>query len=135
MQMPNSEQPGQPQGEPGPGLLDSAASMARNALGLLLTRLELAAIELGEIRGQVLKLALLGALFVLAAWFAVGWWSVLVVYLAWPVMGWKIIALMGLLFTGLAWFLMRKLLVLLRDNRLSMPMTMAELQNDRDALM
>lgn len=131
MQAPNTQE----QAGASPGLLDSASSMARNALGLLLTRLELAAIELGEIRAQVMKLLLLGALFVLAAWFAVAWWSVLVVYLAWPTLGWKIIALMGLLFTGLAWVLMRKLLAIVRDNRLSMPVTMAELQNDRDALM
>jgi uncharacterized membrane protein YqjE len=109
--------------------------MARNALGLLLTRLELAAIELGEIRAQAMKLLLLGALFVLAAWFAVAWWSVLVVYLAWPTLGWKIIALMGVLFSALAWVLMRKLLAIVRDNRLSMPLTLAEMQNDRDALM
>lgn len=116
-------------------MLDSAAGMARNALGLLLTRVELAAIELGELRGQLLKLLLLGALFVLAGWFAVAFWSVLVVYLAWPALGWKIIALMGLLFTGLAYVLMRKLSAILRDNRLSMPLTLAEMQKDRDALM
>ena len=130
MQAPNRER-----GAAGPGLLDSAAGMARNALGLLLTRLELAAIELGEIRAQAMKLLLLGALFVLAAWFAVAWWSVLVVYLAWPTLGWKIIALMGVLFSALAWVLMHKLLAIVRDNRLSMPLTLAEMQNDRDALM
>ncbi len=124
-----------PDQEPAKGLLDSAASMARNALGLLLTRLELAAIEAGEIRTQVIRLLLLGALFVLAAWFAIAWWSVLVVVLAWPALGWKILALIGLLFTVLAFALLRKLNAMLRENRLSMPMTMAELQKDRDALM
>jgi uncharacterized membrane protein YqjE len=124
-----------PDQEPGKGLLDSAAGMARNALGLLLTRLELAAIEAGEIRGQIIKLVLLGALFVLAAWFAIAWWSVLVVVLAWPALGWKILALVGLLFTVLAFALLHRLKAVLRENRLSMPMTMAELQKDRDALM
>lgn len=124
-----------PNQEPPKGLLDSAAGMARNALGLLLTRLELAAIEVGEIRSQLIKLVLLGALFVLAAWFAIGFWSVLVVVLAWPALGWKILALVAVVFTVLAVVLMRKLNALLRENRLSMPMTMAELQKDRDALM
>lgn len=124
-----------PSHEPEKGLLDSAAGMARNALGLLLTRLELAAIEIGEVRGQLIKLMLVGALFVLAAWFAIGFWSVLVVVLAWPALGWKILALVALVFTVLAVALMRKLNSLLRENRLSLPLTLAELQKDRDALM
>lgn len=117
------------------GLFASAASLARNLFGLIVSRLELAALELEEARDQLLKLVLVGAIGVVAAWFAVAFWSVLIVMLAWPTMGWTILALMALAFTLGAWLLFARLRNLLRENKLSLPATMAELRNDRDALL
>lgn len=118
-----------------PGLVASATSLARNALGLALTRIELAALELGEARGQLMKLLLTGLLCVLAACFALGWGSVLIVVLAWPLMGWTILAAIAAVFALAAWLLYRRLMALLAEDKLGMPATMAELRKDRDALM
>ena len=124
-----------PQTESAPGLVDSLSSLARNALGLLLTRLELAAIELGEVRAHLFKLLMFAALGAVAAGFALAWWCVLLVVLAWDSMGWTIIAIMGAVFSLLAVVLLRRVLAMLREDRLSMPATLAELRHDRDALM
>lgn len=121
--------------ERSPSVLESASGLARNALGLLLSRVELAAIELGEVRTQLLKLLLLGTLGVVAAWFAIAWWSVLVAVLAWPLMGWKILALLALFFTVAAVLIARRVLAILREDKLNLPATMAELRKDRDALL
>ena len=117
------------------GLFASATSLARNALGLVISRIELAAIELGEVRGHVLKLLLLAALGVVAVWFALAFWSMMIVVLAWPVMGWTILALLGLLFSAAAVALFMQVQSMLREHKLSLPATMAELRNDRDSLM
>ncbi|MDB5798850.1 MAG: phage holin family protein [Paucimonas sp.] len=123
-----------PPGQPG-GLFATAANLARNGLGLAISRIELAAIELGEVRTHLLKLALLGALGLVAAWFALAWWSVLIVVLAWPVMGWTVLALLGAGFSLAAVLLLKRAQAMLREDKLSLPATMAELRSDRDALM
>lgn len=117
------------------GLFASATALARNAIGLLISRVELASVELGEARGQLLKLLLVGALAIVSAWFAVAGWSVLIVMLAWPTMGWTIIALLALAFSVAALWLFKRAQAMLRDDKLSLPATMAELRNDRDALL
>ncbi len=120
---------------PPPGLFASATSLVRNALGLVISRIELAALELGEVRTHVLRLLMLGALAVIAGWFALAFWSMLIVVLAWPVMGWTILALLGLIFTVAAVVLLRSAQSMLREHKLSLPATMAELRNDRESLM
>ncbi len=120
---------------PPPGLFASATSLVRNALGLVISRIELAALELGEVRAHVLKLLMLGALAIVAGWFALAFWSMLIVVLAWPVMGWTILALLGLVFTVAAVVLLRNAQSMLREHKLSLPATMAELRNDRESLM
>ncbi|WP_151448976.1 phage holin family protein [Lacisediminimonas profundi] len=118
-----------------PGLFASVSGLARNAIGLVISRIELAAVELGEVRGQLLKLLLVGALGVLAVWFALAYWSLLIVMLAWPKMGWTILAVLGAVFTLAALLLFRRAQSMLREDKLSMPATMAELRSDRDALL
>ncbi|MDO8300908.1 phage holin family protein [Lacisediminimonas sp.] len=127
----------QTQDEPGrqPGLFASATALARNALGLVISRIELAALEIGEIRVNVQKLILFGALGAIAAWFALAFWSMLIVVLAWPAMGWTILALLGLVFTVAAFVLFKQAQSILREHKLSLPATMAELRNDRDSLL
>lgn len=118
-----------------PGLIAGLASMAKNMFGLLVSRVELAALELSQVRGHVLQLLLIGALGIVALWFAVAFWTVLIVFLAWDAWGWKILLLIAAVFTVLAVGMFLYVQAMLRQGKLSLPTTMAELRNDRDALL
>lgn len=118
-----------------PGLIAGLGALVRNMLGLFLCRLELAALELAEVRGALLRLALAFAAGIVTAWFALAGWSALVVVLAWDSMGWKIVAILAAVFTLLAIAAFCYVRALLAQGRLSLPATMAELRNDRAALM
>ncbi len=118
-----------------PGFIGGLAAMAKNTLGLALCRLELAALELAEARTAALKLAVFFALAVLTAFFALACWTGLVVVLAWDSLGWKILAIVAAVFTlataAIVWYARS----MIDAGRLSLPITMAELRNDRDALL
>jgi uncharacterized membrane protein YqjE len=116
------------------GLLAGLNGVVRNVYGLLVTRLELAAIEVGEARDHFVRLLLVGALGVLLICFALAGWSALIVVLAWEALGWKILLLLAALYTLLAAGVLLYASTLLARNRLSLPATMAELRSDRDAL-
>lgn len=116
-------------------LTSGLISLARNMFGLMISRIELAAFELAEIRTNLLKLAVLFALGVIAAWFAVGYWTALIVYLSWPSLGWKILLIIAVVATVAAVGILFYLQSLLRQGKLSMPATMEELRNDHDALL
>lgn len=116
-------------------LTSGLISLARNMFGLMLSRVELAAFELAEIRTNLLKLAVLFALGVIAAWFAVAYWTALIVYLSWPSLGWKILLIIAIVATTAAVGVLFHLQSLLRQGKLSMPATMEELRNDHDALL
>ncbi|HEY6774752.1 MAG TPA: phage holin family protein [Oxalicibacterium sp.] len=116
------------------GLISGLASLWRNMFGLIVSRVELAALELAEIRTNVLKLAVLFMLGVIAAWFAVAYWTALIVYLSWPSLGWKILLIIAVVATAVAVGMLFYLQSLLRQGKLSMPATMEELRKDHDAL-
>lgn len=122
-------------GTDGSGLIGSLAGVARNTFGLLLSRLELAALELSEVRNHVLQLFVVFTLAIVAVLFAIAYASVLVVFLSWDALGWRILLIMMLGFlllaTGLGWYARR----LLRQDKLSLPATMAEIKADRDMLL
>jgi uncharacterized membrane protein YqjE len=118
-----------------PGLVAGLAGIAKNMFGLLVSRIELAALELGEIRANLARLLLISALGVIAVWFAFAYWTALIVVLAWDAWGWKILLLIAAAFTLLAAGVFWYARSLLRQDKLSMPATMAELRNDRDALL
>lgn len=118
----------------GPGLIASIAGLARNAVGLMLSRLELASIELSEVRNHLLQLAVIFALAMVAGLFAIAYGSVLVVFLAWDSLGWKILLIMTAVFVLLAVGLVMYARSMLRQGKLSLPATMAELKADRDML-
>jgi len=118
-----------------PGLLASLAAVGRNAVGLLLSRLELAALELSEVRNHLLALVGVFALAVMAGWFALAYLSVTIAYLAWDSIGWKILPLLAGVFGVLAIGLLLYARSVVRSGKLSMPATMAELKSDRDMLM
>ena len=120
---------------PDPGLIGSLAGVAKNTLGLFVTRLELAALELSEVRNHALQLIVAFALAVLAGLFGIAYASATVVYLAWDALGWKILPVMAFGFLLLAAGLVLYARGLLKQNKLSLPATMAELKADRDMLL
>lgn len=120
---------------PNAGLFAGLAGMAKNGLGLLLSRVELAAVELAEVRGNLLKALLVAAFGLIATWFALVFWSGLLVFLAWDTLGWKILMIIAAAFTVLAIGILLYARALVSGGQLSMPATLAELRNDRDALL
>lgn len=118
-----------------PGLFASLAAVGRNAVGLLLSRLELAALELSEVRNHLLTLVAVFALAVVAGWFALAYLSVTVAYLAWDSLGWKILPIIAGVFGVIAMALLLYARNVVRSGKLSMPATMAELKSDRDMLL
>jgi uncharacterized membrane protein YqjE len=117
------------------GVVTGLAGIAKNLFGLLVSRIELAALELGEIRDNLARFFLVAAVGVVALWFAVASWTALVVVLAWDTMGWTILLLIAAVFTLLAIGILFHARSLLSHDKLSMPATMNELRNDRDALL
>lgn len=117
------------------GLISGVAGLAKNTFGLLMSRIELAALELAEVRANALKLSALFALGVIAAWFAIAYWTVLIVYLSWPALGWTILLILAIVCTLMAVGILLYIQSLLRQGKLSMPATMEELRNDHDALL
>jgi uncharacterized membrane protein YqjE len=130
--------PTNPQQEPAsgssPGLMAGLTALAANIVGLVLNRIELAALEFSEVRANFLKLMLVFACGITFAWFAFAYWTVLVVFLAWDSLGWKILLIIAVACTLLATGILLYVRSMLERGRLSMPATMAELRNDRDAL-
>lgn len=118
-----------------PGLIASLGLVTRNAIGLLLTRLELAALELAEVRNHLLQLVLAFALAVVAGCFALAYASVTVAYLAWSTLGWGILPILTGVFLLIAVGLILYARRLIRSGKLSLPATMAELKSDRDMLL
>lgn len=111
------------------------AGIATNAFGLFISRIELAALELGEVRDNLARLLFIGALGIVAVLFALGCWTALIVVLVWESMGWKILLLVAVVYTLLAIGILRHARGFLAQDKLAMPATMAELRKDRDALM
>lgn len=118
-----------------PGLVAGLGGVAKNLFGLLVSRIELAACELGEARNNLARLLLIGALGVLALWLGAACWTALVVVLAWDALGWKILLLVAIFYTLLALAILYRARSMLEQDKLSMPATLAELRGDRDALL
>jgi uncharacterized membrane protein YqjE len=124
------------QAEPAnPGLTAGLLGIARNLLGLIINRIELASLELSEIGGNLVKFLVLFTLAAIAVWFAIAFWTVLLVFLAWDSWGWKILIVLGAFFTAAAAAIGWYAFALLRNGKLALPATMAELRKDRDALL
>jgi len=118
-----------------PGLTAGLLGIARNLLGLIINRIELASLELSEIGGNLIKFLTLFTLAAIALWFAVAFWTALVVYLAWDSWGWKVLIAFGVFFTVVTAAIIGYAYTILRQGKLSLPATMAELRKDRDALL
>ena len=119
----------------GPGLIGGLTGLAKNVFGLLVSRVELAALELSEVRNHALELMAIFALAVLATWFAIAYGTAMIVALAWEAMGWKILLLMFVLFLAVTAGLVAKGMAMLRQDKLALPETMKELRHDREMLL
>lgn len=119
----------------GPGLIGGVAGLAKNLFGLLVSRVELAALELSEVRNHAIELVAIFAGAVLAIWFALAYGTATIVALAWESMGWKILLIMFAVFVVITAILVFKGLAMLKQGKLAFPETMKELKNDRDMLL
>jgi uncharacterized membrane protein YqjE len=118
-----------------PGLMGGITGLAKNLFGLVVSRVELAAIELSEVRNHVIELVVIFAMAALATWFALAYGTATIVALAWEEMGWKILLVMFVVFAVITLILVMKGLSLLKQGKLAFPETMKELRNDRDMLL
>ncbi|WP_229511036.1 MULTISPECIES: phage holin family protein [unclassified Massilia] len=119
----------------GPGLMGGISGLAKNLFGLVVSRVELAALEMSEVRNHVIELVAIFAGAILAVWFALAYGTATIVMLAWDSWGWKILLVMFLVFLAITVALVMRGLALLKQGKLAFPETMRELRNDRDALM
>jgi len=119
----------------GPGLIGGLTGLAKNILGLVVSRVELAALELSEVRNHVLELLAVFALAVICAWFAIAYGTATIVALAWEAMGWKILLILFGVFIAGTVVLALKAKAMLKEGKLAFPETMNELKHDRDMLL
>ena len=119
----------------GPGLMGGISGLAKNLFGLVVSRVELAALEMSEVRNHAIELLAIFAGAVLAVWFALAYGTATIVMLAWESWGWKILLVMFLVFLAITVALVMKGLAMLKQGKLAFPETMNELRNDRDALL
>ena len=118
-----------------PGLMGGISSLFKSLFGLAVSRVELAALELSEIRNHVIELVAIFAAALLAVCFAIAYGTVTIVALAWDSMGWTILLVMFAVFALATAVLVAKGMALLRQNKLTFPATMKELKNDREMLL
>jgi uncharacterized membrane protein YqjE len=118
-----------------PGVISGISSLFKSLFGLAVSRVELAALELSEIRNHVIELLAIFAAAVLAVWFAIAFGAMTVVALAWESMGWTILLIMFAVFALITAVLVTTGLARLKHNTLAFPATMKELTNDREMLM
>lgn len=119
----------------GPGLMGGISGLAKNLFGLVVSRVELAALEMSEVRNHAIELLAIFAGAVLAVWFALAYGTATIVMLAWDSWGWKILLVMFLVFLAITVGLVMKGMAMLKQGKLAFPETMKELRNDRDALL
>jgi len=119
----------------GPGLMGGVTGLAKNIFGLVVSRVELAALELSEVRNHALALLAVFALAVISMWFAIAFGSAIIVALAWESMGWSILLVLFIVFIAATAALALKARAMLREGKLAFPETMNELKNDRDMLL
>jgi uncharacterized membrane protein YqjE len=119
----------------GPGLMAGLTGLAKNIFGLVVSRVELAALELSEVRNHVMALLAVFALAVICSWFAIAYGTAVIVALAWETMGWKILLVMFIVFVVVTALLGLKAKSMLKEGKLAFPATMNELKNDRDMLL
>lgn len=117
------------------GLIAGIFGIARNLLGLILNRFELALIELSELGNHIAKFVFIVALAMVALWFFLAFGTIVVVYLAWQVWGWKTLLFFAILFAVITLALGIYALRMIKNGDLSMTITSEELQKDKETLL
>lgn len=119
----------------GPGLVGGLTGLVKNIFGLLVSRMELAALELSEVRNHVMSLMAVFAMAVICCWFALAYGTAVIVALSWESLGWKILLVLFLVFVAATAALAFKARAMLKEGKLAFPETMNELKHDRDMLL
>lgn len=119
----------------GPGLMAGVTGLAKNVFGLVVSRVELAALELSEVRNHVMALLAVFAAAIVCGWFAIAYGTAVIVALSWETMGWKILLVLFLVFIVATVLLALKASAMLKEGKLALPETMNELKHDRDMLL
>jgi len=119
----------------GPGLMAGVTGLAKNVFGLVVSRMELAALELSEVRNHVMALLAVFAAAIVCGWFAIAYGTAVIVALSWETMGWKILLVLFLVFIVATVLLVLKASAMLKEGKLALPETMNELKHDRDMLL
>jgi len=114
-----------------PGLRDSLARLASNALSLVHTRLALAGVELAEERDRLKSQLTLLVVGIVAAGFALLSASILVIVLFWDTHREGAIIVMTLIYAALAAWALRRATTIRRDAPAPFAATLAELEKDR----
>lgn len=120
---------------PGGGLAATVYTVIGSVLKLIGARVSMAVLELAEARDAVFRVLLLGALAVLTAAFALLSFSAMVVALVWDVMGWRILLILFLGYLLLALAMLWKARNIIASGVIGLPLTRAELEKDRAALL
>jgi len=117
------------------GVTGSLRSVIRHAVGLFQARLSLALIELAEARDAFITVFVLAIAAIVAGSLTLIAVSAWIIVLLWEPLGGWIILILALIYAMLSVLLGRAAIRLIRGGRLGLPQTMAELRQDRDALM
>jgi uncharacterized membrane protein YqjE len=117
------------------GLISELLSIAKNILLTTINRVELAILEFSELNSNLFKLLLVCIVATVAFWFALGFWTIMLLILGWKILGWKMLLILALFFTTVAIGSSFYIRSILRQGWLSLPITMAELRKDRDSLL
>ena len=117
------------------GVAGSLRSVIRHAVGLFQVRLSLALIELAEARDAFITVFVLAIAAIVAGSLTLIAVSAWIIVLLWEPLGGWIILILALVYAMLSVLLGRAAIRLIREGRLGLPQTMAELRQDRDALM
>ncbi|MEY5002393.1 MAG: hypothetical protein RL678_202 [Pseudomonadota bacterium] len=116
------------------GLASSVGTMLSSVLKLIGVRLSMAMLELADARDAVFRVLLLAALSVLVGAFALLSFSALIVALMWDALGWRILLILFVAYSALALGMLWKARGIIMSGQIGLPMTLAELRKDRDAL-
>ena len=116
------------------GMTGTFRSVLRHAAGLLQARVSLALIELGEARDAFITVFVLAIAAMVAGSLTLIAVSAWIIVLLWEPLGGWVILLLALVYAMLSVLLGRAAMRLIREGRLGLPQTMAELREDRDAL-
>lgn len=119
---------------PGAGMFASASTWAGSITKLLGVRVSYALLELADARDALLRLLLVGAAALATAVLALISLSALIVLLCWDALGWVSLLLLFVVYAGAALLLLRRARRIVVEGQLDLSETMAELRKDHAAI-